>query len=252
MVVRKSAPQRDEDAHRQHAPASPHQHPEHQRVLDLQRRIGNRAVAGMLTPVQRASRDTGDSVMERDDEMELEAQYGVVVSGHGRFNENHLAAQRRKKSPTFEVPPGMTVIMYAPPGAAMDDRVGHRIENADPPRADELELVDPNSKVVPMPAGYPWRFTAGQQVIDYTVTPPDRLQIEGTLDHRRRTDPAAHVGRAGGGRRARQGPLRLLQRRLVRQRRLQVPVHPHRSLRAPEESRLGPGAKSVGAVRHRP
>jgi hypothetical protein len=57
--------------------------------------------------------------------------------------------------------------------------VANRIENADPPRADELELVNASSKVVPMPAGYPYTFTQGQAVIDYTVGPPDRLRVEG-------------------------------------------------------------------------
>ncbi|MBB5802821.1 hypothetical protein F4560_002589 [Saccharothrix ecbatanensis] len=181
----------EDEAARQDAPA-PHRHP-HQEVLDLQRQIGNRAVAEMFTPVQRASRQSSMSSlsslssMEAPEGMDLDMpaqqqdEYGAVVSGHGRFSEGHLATERRTKRGTFTVPQNMTVRMYAPNGAYLDNAVANRIETGQVPRADELELKQTDSaKVEPMPAGYPWTFTAGQEVVDYTVRPPDGLSIQGS------------------------------------------------------------------------
>ncbi|WP_033438972.1 putative adhesin [Saccharothrix sp. NRRL B-16314] len=176
-----------EDEAVRHDTPAPHAHP-HQEVLDLQRQIGNRAVADMLTPVQRASRESSmSSLSEPPEGMDLDTpeqqldEYGAVISGHGRFSESHLATQRRKKFGTFTVPANMTVRMYAPNGAYLDNAVANRIETGSIPRADELELKQTDSAVVkPMPAGYPWSFTQGQEVVDYTVRPPDGLAIQGS------------------------------------------------------------------------
>ena len=110
--------------------------------------------------------------------------YGVVISGHGRFNEEYLddhPTERRKKSGTFAVPTGMTVVMYAPPGAYLDNAVANLIETGNPPAIGLLELkqVD-SSRVQSMPSAYPWSYTAGQPVINYTVRPPEGLTIKGT------------------------------------------------------------------------
>jgi hypothetical protein len=158
-----------------------HQHPHHQEVLGLQRTIGNQAVADMMT-VQRMDVD-----MDREDSPLTPVPEDFdhqVISGHGAFNANHLAdhpTARRKKTGTFVVPNGMTVIMYAPHGAALDNAVANRVELGSPPSADELELKHSDgTKTKPMPAGYPFTFNGGQTVVDYTVSPPDRLKIEGT------------------------------------------------------------------------
>lgn len=110
--------------------------------------------------------------------------YGVVISGHGRFNEKHLAphpTQRRKLAGTFTVPVGMTVIMYAPPGAYLDNAVANLVETGTPPALNALLLKQTDAQgTLPMPAGYPWTYTAGQEVIDYTVQPPEGLTLKGS------------------------------------------------------------------------
>lgn len=158
----------------------------HHSLLDLQRLVGNQVVsAGLALTVQRANGDSDSELTElSSDKEEEEAPYGQVISGHGRFNENKLASHptlRRKKKGTFEVPADMEVRMYAPPGAALDNAVANRIERGDPPPVDELELrhKDSASKTLPMPTPYPYVFGAEAECVDYTVSPPDRLKVEG-------------------------------------------------------------------------
>jgi len=105
-----------------------------------------------------------------------------VVSGHGSFNEHHLeVVERRKKSATFKVPLGVTIVMYAPAGAALENDVANLIEKGTPPTLGDLVLKagHSSSQTKPIPTPYPYRFTVGDDVINYTVSPPDRLNVMG-------------------------------------------------------------------------
>jgi hypothetical protein len=103
-----------------------------------------------------------------------------VVSGHGRFDENFLATEGRKKLPYFIVPEGVTVVLYAPSGATLDNPVANMIEQGNYPTAEQVVLKKQDSsgeKEVPKP--YPYVFRTGDEVINYSVGPPNRLKIEG-------------------------------------------------------------------------
>jgi hypothetical protein len=103
-----------------------------------------------------------------------------VISGHGRFNEEHLAAERRKKKPTFPVPDGVTLTLYAPHGAALENDVANLIENGQPPSAADVEMrMNDGSKTQPVPTPYPYVFTKDEEVVDYTVMPADKLVVMG-------------------------------------------------------------------------
>jgi hypothetical protein len=112
-----------------------------------------------------------------------EAVDEMVISGHGRFNENLLdskAESKRQKSATFIVPDGVQIILYAPSGAAMDQSIGHRIEQGNPPGSEEVILrQNDGSSTQKLPGEYPYRFTSGSEVINYTVTPPNGLSVLG-------------------------------------------------------------------------
>ena len=104
-----------------------------------------------------------------------------VVSGHGRFNENYLEddpAVRRGKLAHFVVPPNMSVILYTPDGAALDDGLANRIEKGNVPAKGDVELVLPTGKAVPLDP-WPLEMGPGTSVINYTVTPPDGLNVMG-------------------------------------------------------------------------
>lgn len=106
-------------------------------------------------------------------------QSSKVISGHGTFNKEYLVrgpGRRDKPEAQFDVPDGVTIYMYAPPGASLDNSVANLIEGAS---IDSIELVyvDDQRKKKDMPAGYPYRFRGGDKVINYTVEPPDRLRV---------------------------------------------------------------------------
>ncbi|MEU9380902.1 putative adhesin [Streptomyces sp. NPDC048279] len=135
----------------------------------LQRSAGNAAVSRMLgnraTPVQRVPADTS-----QDPNV-------TVLSGHGRFGDN----QRLPKNPdnprsralkaTFTVPEGIELVVYAPPGAWLENEVAKLIESGTSPTADDLEMVGPTNKRKAMPPGYPKTFVAGEEVINYKLMP---------------------------------------------------------------------------------
>ena len=103
-----------------------------------------------------------------------------TVSGHGRFEENFLATVGRKKLTHFTVPEGVTVVLYAPPGATLDNPVANLIEQGKYPTAEQVVLKKQDGsgqKEVPTP--YPYVFKKGDKVINYSVSPPNRLKIEG-------------------------------------------------------------------------
>jgi Putative adhesin Stv domain len=104
-----------------------------------------------------------------------------VISGHGEFNVNYLEdGERRTKKPTFVVPKNVTIWAYAPPGAALENDVANLIEEGRYPASDALEMkMKDTAKVVPLLSGYPRTFTAGQEMINYTVAPPGDLTIKG-------------------------------------------------------------------------
>jgi hypothetical protein len=104
-----------------------------------------------------------------------------VISGHGRFNENYLESSgRRSKSATFKVPADVTIKMYTPDGAALDNAVANHIETGGTVSAGDVEMaMNDGASVQPVPTPYPRVFAAGADVINYTVTPPDRLSVSG-------------------------------------------------------------------------
>ena len=144
-------------------------------LLELQRSAGNaavvRALASRAPSVQRAPSDTA-----QDQEQE-QAQNLTVLSGHGRFGDNQRLPRNpdnprsRALKATFTVPEGIELVVYAPPGAWLENEVANRVETGAPPSADDLEMVGPNNKRKPMPPGYPKTFGAGEEVINYKLMP---------------------------------------------------------------------------------
>ncbi|MER6300783.1 putative adhesin [Kitasatospora sp. NPDC001539] len=145
-------------------------------LADLQGTVGNAAVgrmlAGRATAVQRMPGSDGQ-----------QEQPSTVISGHGRFGDN----QRLPKNPdnprsralkaTFTVPAGVELVVYAPPGAWLENEVANRVESGNPPTTDELELVGDNNKRKPMPPDYPKTFRAGEEVINYKLMPLDARHL---------------------------------------------------------------------------
>ncbi len=104
----------------------------------------------------------------------------LVISGHGEFNKNFLEAVGRKKLPTFLVPKGVTIRVYAPPGAGLENDVANLIEQGRYPVRAQLVLEHKDTyRTTPLPADYPKEFRPGDQMINYTVGPPGELTIEG-------------------------------------------------------------------------
>lgn len=148
-------------------------------LTELQRRVGNTAVGRILTartpPVQRMPADTGTPAAPRSGP--------TVISGHGRFGD----PQRLPKNPdnprsralkaTFTVPEGIELVVYAPPGAWLENEVAKLVESGEPPGTDDLELVGNNNKRKPMPPDYPRTFHAGEEVINYKLMPLDARHL---------------------------------------------------------------------------
>lgn len=107
----------------------------------------------------------------------------TVISGHGAFNENHLQSGPKRsdgKKAKFTVPEGITIIMYAPPGAALENLVANAVESGNYPTADEVMLENNvNYKRQEVPTPYPYVFNSGEEIINYTVSPPNKLKIVG-------------------------------------------------------------------------
>ncbi|MEW1610576.1 MULTISPECIES: putative adhesin [unclassified Streptomyces] len=107
----------------------------------------------------------------------------TVLSGHGRFGDN----QRLPKNPdnprsralkaTFTVPAGIELVVYAPPGAWLENEVAKLVESGTPPASEDLELVGNNNKRKPMPADFPKTYTAGDEVINYKLMPLDAKHL---------------------------------------------------------------------------
>jgi hypothetical protein len=101
----------------------------------------------------------------------------AVLSGHGRFGDNQLlpanpgSRRSRAVKATFTLPAGVELVIYAPPGAWLENEVANRIESGDPPGQDELAMVNPYNRQEPMPPAYPRTFRAGEEVINYKLTP---------------------------------------------------------------------------------
>lgn len=136
-------------------------------ILALQRTVGNAAVARALQQQDGSARTAVQRMADRD---------SSVLSGHGRFGQNQLIPKNpanprsRALKPTFTVPEGIEIVMYAPPGASLENDPAQRIEQGDPPTRDQLELVlDQQRK--DLPEDYPRTFRAGEELINYQVTP---------------------------------------------------------------------------------
>jgi hypothetical protein len=107
-----------------------------------------------------------------------------VISGHGAFNENYLQSGKKRsegKKAKFIVPDGITIVMYAPPGAALENQVANAVESGQYPGADQVMLENnSNYARLEVPQPYPYVFKSGEEIINYTVSPPNRLKIEGS------------------------------------------------------------------------
>lgn len=103
-----------------------------------------------------------------------------VISGHGRFNENYLETDKRKKKPKFPVPAGVALTLYAPDGAALENAVANLVEQGKPAPASDVELAENDGRrTQPVPAPYPYRYTTDEEVVNYTVMPADKLNVAG-------------------------------------------------------------------------
>lgn len=139
--------------------------------------------------------DSGDMEMTEEDMIAVEALATIgeknlakklsekVVSGHGSFNKNYLDLVKegsRKKSDTFKVPDSMEIYFYAPAGAALENDVANLIEKGTPPGAEDVEMrMNDTPKTQEIPTPYPYISKEGSDVINYTVSKPDRLTLEG-------------------------------------------------------------------------
>jgi hypothetical protein len=132
----------------------------------LQGSIGNeaanKAFASGAVPIQRMPRESRER---------------ITLGGHGRFGDMQMLPKNpnnprsREKTPYFTVPAGFEIVVYAPPGSTLENQVGNRIESGSSPSSRELELVNENSKRIPMPGDYPKTFPAGSAVINYKLMP---------------------------------------------------------------------------------
>jgi hypothetical protein len=127
----------------------------------------NKAFAAGAMPVQRMPRGSDPD----------RPKHKVTLSGHGRFGDMQMLPKNpdnprsREKTPYFTVPAGFEIVVYAPPGSTLENQVGNRIESGSSPASRELELVNENSKRIPMPGDYPKTFPAGSAVINYKLMP---------------------------------------------------------------------------------
>jgi hypothetical protein len=100
----------------------------------------------------------------------------VVLSGHGQFNLNRLPT---KNDLYFVVPEDVTIIFYAPPGAALENDVANAIEVGNFPSADKLELKHGDTtKTVGLPGAFPYTFGKGAKVLNFTLDPPGNLKVQ--------------------------------------------------------------------------
>lgn len=154
-------------------------------ILGLQRTAGNAAVVRTLQLLghpyaqpqrqsEHGSETRGEAVVQRVEESD-----STVISGHGRFGQNQLIpvnpnGRGRALKATFTVPEGIVLVMYAPPGASLENTPAQHIEQGNPPTREQLELVL-GQKRVDLPEDYPRTFRAGEEVINYQISP---LQAE--------------------------------------------------------------------------
>ncbi|MER7048121.1 putative adhesin [Streptomyces jumonjinensis] len=146
--------------------------------MELQRSAGNAAVCRMLgSRTPSVQRMPGPVAQDEQPQAGPSQQGRTVISGHGRFGDNQLLPKdpdkprSRALTATFAVPEGIELVVYAPPGAWLENEAAKQVESGDLPTADDLEMVGPNNKRKPLPSDYPKTFTAGQQVINYKVMP---------------------------------------------------------------------------------
>ncbi|MEE1785608.1 hypothetical protein PUR71_22270 [Streptomyces sp. SP17BM10] len=148
-------------------------------LTQFQRRVGNAAVGRML-----AARAPSLQRMPADTDTAAGPQTGpAVISGHGRFGDpqrlprNPDNPRSRALKATFTVPEGIELVVYAPPGAWLENEVAKLVESGEPPGTDDLELVGPTNKRKPMPPDYPKTFRAGEEVINYKLMPLDAKHL---------------------------------------------------------------------------
>ncbi|MFF9765093.1 putative adhesin [Streptomyces sp. NPDC053086] len=150
----------------------------------LQQSVGNdvarRMLADRALPLQRMPSTSAPAQQEAGEQ--AQDPNTTVLSGHGRFGDNQRlpkfpGTRSRALKATFTVPEGIELIVYAPPGAWLENEVAKLVESGNPPGADDLELVGSNNKRKPMPEGYPKTFGAGEEVINYKLMPLDAKHL---------------------------------------------------------------------------
>ncbi len=142
-------------------------------ILGLQRTVGNAAVVRALRSSHPQARRDGSATAAVQ---RMPSPDSAVLSGHGRFGQNQLIPKNpnnprsRALKPTFTVPEGIEIVMYAPPGASLENTPAQAIEQGQPPTRDQLELVL-NQQRQDLPEDYPRTFRAGEELINYQVLP---------------------------------------------------------------------------------
>lgn len=106
-----------------------------------------------------------------------------TISGHGAIKKGNLEPAipgKRELKHTFSVPKRVTLTIYAPPGAGLEDRVGNEIEKGHSLSHEDLVLKPKSGqgKTSSLPAEYPKKHIEGQEAINYTVSNPTGLKVE--------------------------------------------------------------------------
>ncbi|MEU3824745.1 putative adhesin [Streptomyces sp. NPDC029080] len=153
-------------------------------LTGYQRAYGNQLVGRMLADRTLSVQRMPGSSAQAQEEAEERTQdpNTTVLSGHGRFGDNQRlpkfpGTRSRALKATFTVPDGIELVVYAPPGAWLENEVAKLVESGNPPGADDLELVGADNKRKPMPAGYPKTFGVGEEVINYKLMPLDAKHL---------------------------------------------------------------------------
>jgi hypothetical protein len=116
----------------------------------------------------------------------MKIKFDEVISGHGSCLES-----------TFKVPEGTVIVMLAPPGAMITDRLGGYVETyaksgLEFPLPVCIRKPDPataagkrermGARLAENDTGYPKIFSAGDTMPDLIIHPADGLTIRRTLD----------------------------------------------------------------------
>jgi len=137
------------------------------------------------------------SMIQRMESRSTASPLRLTISGHGAINKDKLETKKRKKELDFIVPAKVTLWVYVPPGAKLEDEVGNEIEEGAPLDSSDLVLtqIDGDRKRdLGYPKTYPLKIEAGGKAINYTVTRPTNLAV--TVDESVYTIPMSEKGKS--------------------------------------------------------